>query len=344
MFCENCGSPLPPGAKFCETCGTPVGAASAPSSTGSTPPPRPLPMVAGRSLTATIPAVICLISTVFFSLVVVGSILLMMVAMNEFRSYTSILPIDLFSSAGSYVLIFGTSLLLAIFLPVIIVNYRAFRGLWRGEADGYKWGLLAAFYGFMIFLPLMVGYSSDTAVLLLLLLIPAVAAACLLLDKGLAKLTPLPLSLVIPSFLSLTFFCLIAHFVLITAVVVIISLVTTASIRPYINMLMSLGGAYADLSALIVIGILVAIAITGLVMLVFYRVYRDLLDLRHNANIAAIVVYSLLTLIFFIGLVNGDNSTFPSLVMFAILAAQVVLLLLKSTRQLFAYQPYPSLK
>lgn len=37
MFCEQCGAPIPEGARFCEQCGAPVEQASAPAPA----PPRP---------------------------------------------------------------------------------------------------------------------------------------------------------------------------------------------------------------------------------------------------------------------------------------------------------------
>lgn len=40
MFCEQCGAPIPEGARFCEQCGAPVEQASAPA---PAPAPAPVP-------------------------------------------------------------------------------------------------------------------------------------------------------------------------------------------------------------------------------------------------------------------------------------------------------------
>jgi hypothetical protein len=42
-FCNNCGQPLPPGAKFCQTCGAPAGTGASPLPSGPMPVGGPLP-------------------------------------------------------------------------------------------------------------------------------------------------------------------------------------------------------------------------------------------------------------------------------------------------------------
>jgi len=43
MFCEQCGAPIPEGAKFCEECGAPVPQEAAPVAPVAQPEPRPEP-------------------------------------------------------------------------------------------------------------------------------------------------------------------------------------------------------------------------------------------------------------------------------------------------------------
>lgn len=43
MFCEQCGAPIPEGAKFCEECGAPVPQEAAPVAPVAQPAPRPEP-------------------------------------------------------------------------------------------------------------------------------------------------------------------------------------------------------------------------------------------------------------------------------------------------------------
>jgi hypothetical protein len=48
MFCEQCGAPIPEGAKFCEECGAPVPQEAAPVAPVAQPEPRPEPKPAPR--------------------------------------------------------------------------------------------------------------------------------------------------------------------------------------------------------------------------------------------------------------------------------------------------------
>lgn len=48
MFCEQCGAPIPEGAKFCEDCGAPVPQEAAPVAPVAQPEPMPEPKPAPR--------------------------------------------------------------------------------------------------------------------------------------------------------------------------------------------------------------------------------------------------------------------------------------------------------
>lgn len=48
MFCEQCGAPIPEGAKFCEECGAPVPQEAAPVAPVAQPEPTPEPKPAPR--------------------------------------------------------------------------------------------------------------------------------------------------------------------------------------------------------------------------------------------------------------------------------------------------------
>lgn len=48
MFCEQCGAPIPEGAKFCEECGAPVSQEAAPVAPVAQPEPMPEPKPAPR--------------------------------------------------------------------------------------------------------------------------------------------------------------------------------------------------------------------------------------------------------------------------------------------------------
>lgn len=48
MFCEQCGAPIPEGAKFCEDCGAPVPQEAAPVAPVAQPEPTPEPKPAPR--------------------------------------------------------------------------------------------------------------------------------------------------------------------------------------------------------------------------------------------------------------------------------------------------------
>lgn len=48
MFCEQCGAPIPEGAKFCEECGAPVPQEAAPVAPVAQPEPMPEPKPAPR--------------------------------------------------------------------------------------------------------------------------------------------------------------------------------------------------------------------------------------------------------------------------------------------------------
>lgn len=48
MFCEQCGAPIPEGAKFCEECGAPVPQEAAPMAPVAQPEPTPEPKPAPR--------------------------------------------------------------------------------------------------------------------------------------------------------------------------------------------------------------------------------------------------------------------------------------------------------
>lgn len=48
MFCEQCGAPIPEGAKFCEECGAPVPQEAAPVTPVAQPEPMPEPKPAPR--------------------------------------------------------------------------------------------------------------------------------------------------------------------------------------------------------------------------------------------------------------------------------------------------------
>lgn len=48
MFCEQCGAPIPEGAKFCEECGAPVPQEAAPVAPVAKPEPMPEPKPAPR--------------------------------------------------------------------------------------------------------------------------------------------------------------------------------------------------------------------------------------------------------------------------------------------------------
>ena len=48
MFCEQCGAPIPEGARFCENCGAPVPQEAAPVAPVAQPEPMPEPKPAPR--------------------------------------------------------------------------------------------------------------------------------------------------------------------------------------------------------------------------------------------------------------------------------------------------------
>lgn len=48
MFCEQCGAPIPEGARFCENCGAPVPQEAAPVAPVAQPEPTPEPKPAPR--------------------------------------------------------------------------------------------------------------------------------------------------------------------------------------------------------------------------------------------------------------------------------------------------------
>jgi hypothetical protein len=212
MYCMHCGFQNEEGARFCENCGQPIG--SAPGS----------PAVGVReakpiTISPMIPAIINLISCIFFSLVALAIIITALVGAHEFNRLLGYVPAGSYFTSGSLLVVPVILITLFFLLPIIIANYRAYKGLRDGEYDGYKWGLVTAFMGVFILLslfsaPLLPSWIAR----LLILAIPATALVCLLLGDNLLKLSGQPVGIAMPAYFSLMLFYLVLLVTIISAV------------------------------------------------------------------------------------------------------------------------------
>jgi len=323
MYCPNCRFNNAPDARFCENCGYALPQDSRPG---------------GRSFTTIFPAMVNLISAVILSIIALGIIIFVLVAVNQAISLVSFLPINFYNLGGSYIILFTIGLVLALFLPPIIISFLAFNGLWNLEASGYKWGLVTSFY---LLLYLLTYLSSPLERLnwvcpMLLSAIPLTSIICLLLDRNLSKSTNNQLEVISPAILSLTIFCSILHSVIISGVTILFLLLPSTAILPYMDELNSIAGGIPGLAMAITIVIsLIIILIIIALLILFYKLYKGLMGKISKYRILGIVVFSLLTLFLILAFATGNFINFWGILLMIIFALQVVLLSLKDTGSLF---------
>jgi hypothetical protein len=324
MYCTHCVFQNEESARFCESCGQPLGSAA-----GS--PVMQVRETKPITISPMIPAIINLISCIFFSLVALAIIITALVGAHEFNRLLGYVPAGSYFASGSLLVIPVILITLFFLLPIIIANYRAYKGLRDGEYDGYKWGLVTAYMGVYILLLLFSAPALPSwFARLLVVAIPATALVCLLLGENLIKLSGQPVGIVMPAFFSLMLFYLVLLATIISAVYIVIGLVTVSFM---LSQLSSFLGSLADQTALLVILSLIVLGVLAFILFVFHKVYRDLLDHRPNAHVWGIVVFGIITFVqILFSAILGYINLFGCMLI-VLFALQVVVLAQKTTRQ-----------
>jgi hypothetical protein len=316
IYCEHCGFQNVAGARFCESCGTPLTQV------------REAKII---TISPMIPAIINLISCIFFSLVALGIIITALVGAHEFNRLLGYVPGGSYFMGGTFLIVPVILITLFFFLPIIIANYRAYTGLRNGEYDGYKWGLVTAYMGTFILLSFFSApFLPSWVARLLIIAVPATALVCLLVGDNLVKLSGQPVGIVMPAFFSLMLFYLVLLVTIISAVYIVIALATVSYM---LSQLSSFLGSLADQTALLVILSLVILGVLAFILFVLHKVYRDLLDHQPNAHIWGIVVFSIITFVQILSCAIVGYINLFGFMLIVLFASQVVVLALKSTRQ-----------
>jgi hypothetical protein len=320
MYCEKCGKKNETSARFCENCGSALKIQVTPK---------------GKPFRIIFPAVVSLVSAIVFSLVAVGIIIFVIVAVTQAISMVSFIPIDLYGLGGNSVVFFTIAIVLSIFLPLIIINYLAFKGLWDSEASGYKWGLLSAFYALLLTLTYF-SLPVNWLIGLLLCAIPTTSIICLLMDDNLVKFTNNPIEIVMPAIISLTSFFGILHGMIISTVTFLFSLISTAKIRSLFGSLSGLipnfSSTVSTFEVFIIILVIIIIALIILFMFLFYKLYKSLLNRQPKVYMLGIVLYTLITILLLIFFVESKYINIFGFLLILVFAAQAIFLSLKSTR------------
>jgi len=312
MYCESCGFKNEESVTFCENCGVALNQHFKPQE---------------KSSTIIFPSIVNLVCASILSLIVLGIIIYFLIGVTSANSLLRYLPLDLSGIFGTSIFFFFL-IVATFFLPVIICNYLAYKGLRNSEATGYKWGLITAFYGLLSTLSLFLAGGAPWILGLVLVAIPIASIVCILWDRNLVNFTSNPIEILVPAILSLTFFYGLLHSVLISAVFLLVSLISTSSVNSFIGMI---PGASIVMGYIIIFIIIFAVVLTLLIIL-FYKLGTNLLNNRPNSHILGIVVYGLITLFWIITFVESGYINFMGLLLLLLFASQVIFLSLNSTR------------